>query len=570
MRLGASRVITRGSTARISCPVELEGVERSWWIDAPASLIGRLDSGPTAFFPLALMLAARLGEDLHIDAPVDEAQLKAGLEVAAVFERWWGWRTPEIVGESAPPRPASVGAWRGLLFSRGVDSSAELVAGRRGAAPPIDLVISVEGVEPVHSAHTAAVVAADTAAVAAALGVAHVALRTNLRAEADRHLGWPSSHGAVLIGAALSLGPMLRSLVVAQPIAERTYLERRRPYGTSRELDPLWSTDRTTVECGGEELDRVDRVRLVASEPELARALKVCWEADVRGNCGRCEKCANTMTALRLTGNDDLIGELFDTPLSVERVRRIRFAGRPPGRLRAVVEVLRSLAATAAEEPELDELASAWGEATARGWGTRNWGLAGVDPATQLDGHGEESAPDDRFGWGPGARPLHLRGDDRHAVIARGRGRGRALPWCQVDVVSPLAARLALTLAECAPGGATVLCDEVVPGAPAIAVAGILRASALRCWATDAERLEAVPLLEAVEHGCVPLQVVPDELLDTVHDGVPAWARVLVVGIEQLRSVPLDDESLDLMWNAAVALVVGGSLERDARTGGRS
>jgi hypothetical protein len=569
MRLGEPGVVVEGATARISCEVELEGTARTWWIDAPASVAGRLDPGPTAFFPLALMLAARLGEDLHVDAPLCETQLKAGFELGAVFERWWGWRTPEIVGVSAPVRQTPAGSVRGLLFSRGADSSAELVASRRGEVPPIGMLVSIEGIEPTHSQHTAALVAADTAAVARRLGVDHVALRTNLRVEADRHLEWPNSHGAVLVGTALALGPMLQSLVVAQPIAERTFRERRRPYGTSRELDPLWSTDGTAVECGDETRDRVAKVALVATEPELVSSLKVCWEADVRGNCGRCEKCANTMTALRLTGNGDLIAGLFDTPLSVERVRRIRSAGRPSGRLRAVVEVLRSLAVTAADDPQLAELASAWDEAAARGWGARTWGLAGLDPLTRLDDNGDRVALDDRFGWGGDARPLHLLSSARHGLVASRRGQERVLPWCQIDVVSPHSARLALTLAECVPGGASVLCDEVVPGAPAVAVGGLLDTSALRCWGSAEHHLEAVPLLEAVEHGCAPLQVVPDELVELIHGDLPAWARVLVVGIDELPSVPFDDARLDALWGAAIALVVAGSMERDARIGGR-
>ncbi len=570
VRVGEPTVATWGETTRISCQVELGGDVRTWWIEAPTRLVGRLDTGPTAFVPAALLLAARLGEDLHVGAPVDEAQLKASLEVGAVFERWWGWRAPDVVAATAPRRQSSAGAARGLLFSRGVDSSAELVASRRGDAPPIGLLISVEGLEPTHSAGTATLVAADTAEIARLLGIDHAALRTNLRDEVESHVDWPSSHGAVLIGTALVLGPALHSLVVAQPIAERTYRERLRPYGTSRELDPLWSTDRTVVECGDELLDRVDKVALVATDEDLVRALKVCWESDVRGNCGRCEKCANTMTALVLTDRGDLIDELFDVPLSVERVRRIRSSGRPSGRLRAVVEVLRSLAVTVADDPRLGELAWAWGEAAARGWGTRTWGLAGLDPSTRLDDCGDGSSPDDRFGWGAGARPLHLRASERHDVIARGRGRGRELPWCQVDLVSPHSARLALTLAECAPGGATVLCDQVVPGAPAVAVAGLLRQSALRCWATAEHHLEAVPLLEAVEHGCAPMQVVPDELVESISCGLPAWAHVLVIGIDELRCSTVDEGLLDQLWDAAVALVVAGSLERDARIGRRA
>ena len=569
MRLGEPRVVTEGATVRIACPVELAGAERTWWIDAPAQFVGRLDVGPAPFFPLALMLAARLGEDLVVDPPLCESQLKASLELGALFERWWGWRPPEVDADAAPRREPAAAAVRGLLFSRGADSSAELVASRRGGAPPIDLLISVEGVEPVHSERTAALVAADNADVARRLGVDHVALRTNLRVEADRYVDWPSSHGAVLVGTALALGPGLRSLVVAQPIAEWTYLERRRPYGTSRELDPLWSTDRTAVECGDDLLDRVDKVALVATDPELAGSLKVCWEADVRGNCGRCEKCANTMSALLLTGHDDLIPVLFDAPLSIEGVRRIRSAGRPSGRLRAVVEVLRSLSATAGDDSRLTELASAWDEAAARGWGSPTWGLAGLDPLTRLDDLGSEIAPAEPFGWGAGARPLHVRADERHGLVASGRGRERALPWCQVDVVSPHSAHLALTLAECAPGGATVLCDAAVPGAPVIAVARLLRSSRLRCWATAEHHLQAVPLLESLEHGCAPLQVVPDEAVDSIRGGLPAWARVLVVGVDRLRSRPLDDALLDELWDAAVALVVAGSLEHDARLGGR-
>src|SRR5208337_2670196 len=67
--------------------------------------------------------------------------------------------------------------------------------------------------------------------------------------------------------------------------------------------DPLWSTETTTFihYCYG--ISRVEKARSLADNPLAQEYLRVCWEnRNGEYNCGRCNKCIQTMLALHLAG----------------------------------------------------------------------------------------------------------------------------------------------------------------------------------------------------------------------------------------------------------------------------
>jgi hypothetical protein len=566
MHLGRAEQRRVGSRVRSSVAVEIDGHGEVWWLEVEQRWSGQVDRGVAPFLPLAGLVAAVHGEDLSIDGPVDPLQ-REGLDRAAeLYRSWWGLRPPAVRALGTQPVGPG-GDDRALLFSRGVDSSAELASSVLGESARFDLVVTVAGVDALQSPETSAARVRRTCATAGALDIPCLVVTTNLREVADRHLDWDRSHGAVFAGAGLLLGDRLGELVLSQAVAVATERRRDRPYGVHRDLIGAWSTSGTRVGPGDPVRDRVDKVAQVLRVPELAEAVQVCWESDRVGNCGRCEKCSGTATALAVIGRRDVVDEWFDAPLSPAAVRRL--PATDPTRPGALIEVLDRLSreALSTGDPTLVELDEAWSERNARAASGSQTGLGGLDPAASFRAAGP--APDGpmvrlagALGWGDGATPLHVGVAERDRLVERARGEHRPVPWCQVDRLSPTSARVAGTLADLHPGGLVALVEVNSPTVTVDAVRRILEAAEVRVWSSEAPHLEAVPLIESLQCGCAPIQV--STRVADVRRGLPEWAHVLVADLDELAIRWPDDERLDAAWTAAVTLVAAGSARRDA------
>lgn len=549
MHVGTPRLQLSGVDARVVCPVHIAGEEREWWISVSNEMFGVLDVGPSPFVPAATLLASLLGEALVIEPPVSAMQLDGCRRAVQLFNRWWGWSVPSIVAEGTD-RSSHAGDRHttGLLFTRGIDSTSTLISSLNGTQPQVTHLLTIDGLEPNHSPLVAAQVLHDTEAIATSVGLPVIGLTTNLRVEVDRFARWEQTHGAVLLGVALVLSPILGRIVITPTFSDRRDIA----HGSTVELDPCWSTDRTEIVTADPSLTRTGRAAIVSGRSDLMSTLKVCWQADVRGNCGRCLKCLMTMTALASVGVANP-SEAFDAPLSNDAVRRLRDAPSV-----ALAEVLDEIPV------EMDGLREAWLDFLA---GTTNApgrsGLGGFDPAKRWAAAGGVLDPETVIGWGPHAVAMHLERDRQDALCRRTPPSGRPLGWSVVERVERSVTRLAATLAERWGHGAVLLVDSRVSGPPPSAVSRLLDASAIRFWWSDADHLDGVRLLETVEHGCVPIQVMPDDRCPAVRRHLDRRHHGLVIGESMLERPRPSDDELCSLWASAVQLVVSGSLERD-------
>jgi hypothetical protein len=535
LQLGSTRLERRADEWFVVCPAELLGETTEWWISVETAFVGALDVSPAPFLSVATLLAARHGQDIEIVEPVAEVHVANCRAAAAILHEWWGWRIPQIrsvpttadqaATESVFDESRPDDSLTGLLFTRGVDSTSVLLQGLEGDGPRADLLIFVDGIEPVYSPLTSAQNWRDIVAVADTLGLPVARLHTNLRTVAERWIRWEDAHGAVLIGTALALGRSLTSLLIA-PTSPATGTA---AFGSHPELDPLWSTAHTTVVAADPRGSRVDRLRRIVRRPEMLRTLKFCWASDQRGNCGRCRKCLMTASAFVAIGETTLIPVVFDAPLSVAAIRAL--PSNPSTLMAEVLAALRTSTPAPAERAFVDLLCDAWQDVMDR------CAAAGNANLTDAPSHGAIAI-------------------DAHALCLTDVDHVRANRWCLIDTYSEGHCRLAWKLStNWGPGLVSLAVGEPLAPPPAVAQR-MMQTAIARCWWSDGDRLDLDRALAALQAGCVPFQVMSPDRAHVVRCGLPASARGLVLGLDQIESGWPTDADLESHWYAAVRIAL--------------
>lgn len=541
----------------LSCTVALDGEEQTWWIAAPKELIRFVVPSLDPFLPLATLLASYLGQDLQIDQALSPKQADGLVSAAALFNEWWDWSVPNfkvdiITAKSASGASesdfemsvSSPGDQAGLLFTRGIDSTASLVAALDGSSAAVTHLLGIDGLEPNHSPQVAAEVWVDTQAVADLVGLPLIRLRTNLREQADMFVPWGQTHGAVLLGTALLLSPMLGTLSISQTVTASDSV----PHGSNISIDPMWSTDATQVLAVHSEMSRVQKAAVVATMPALAAAIKVCWVGDTRRNCGRCLKCLHTMTCFELLGASELIESAFERPLSAAAI--FQLAGPSPAvALQQVIDAI---------DEDHAVLREAWEDYLSRIENGQRRGLAGLNPAARFAAVGRVLTPDQSVGWGAESLSIPVSLKDRHALCASSANFERSIDWCLADRWGTGSIELAAELTDHWPEGAVLIVDADISGAPPSAVSRLLAASTVRCWFSETPLLDGVRLLESIEHGCVPIQFMAEQHLQLLRAELPVWASPLIRSMHQVECGLPDMSELQALYVAAVQLVVLG------------
>lgn len=266
----------------------------------------------TPFVALAALLAAAGGRDVRVDAPVDARALENARAMGSLLSRWFGWRAPRIeCGPAAAPRAPAPGV--GLFFSRGLDSMTTLIEQRER----ITALIGMDWRDPPYATEGTAEIWASTRAAADELGLPLIHVSSNARTFLDPVLAWELCHGVLLGAFAQLAAPSIGEALVSgtHPAGEE------RVYGSHPLLDPLWSSSRVQVVYVPGPGGRSEKAALVARDRFALRRLKVCWERDGDGNCGRCAKCLMTLTNFHIAGALEAAAPCFDAPLSPEAVR---------------------------------------------------------------------------------------------------------------------------------------------------------------------------------------------------------------------------------------------------------
>lgn len=143
---------------------------------------------------------------------------------------------------------------------------------------------------------SAAAVASATA-LAAAADCELAVLRTNVR----QFIPYWEDGFALAVAASLHFGRNTEShglIASSEPYAKLIL-----PWGSNPVTDHLLSSNAFRIVHDGASASRQQKVDFIANWPLAKRYVRVCWQADSRGNnCGKCEKCVRTRANFALAG----------------------------------------------------------------------------------------------------------------------------------------------------------------------------------------------------------------------------------------------------------------------------
>jgi hypothetical protein len=523
MRLGSARLEPYEDGWRIVCSVDLQGVTADWWIAVETAAAASLDVSAAPFLSVATLLASRHGEDLYIEQPVSSRHVHNCRAAARIFAGWWGWHVPQFDAVEYREREPLQSGRTGLLFTRGVDSTSVLLQGLSGEGPQPDVLIFVDELERSFSRVTEARNLADIRTMAAMVELPVARVRTNLRQIAEQWIRWEDAHGAVLLGTALALGGHLSTIVIAptNPIHVDA------PFGSTPFLDPCWSTDRTAVVAADPLSTRSERMHRVAQRRDLLPLIKLCWQGDQRGNCGRCRKCLVAASALVAVNEAKAIPLMFDTSPTVDAIRRL-----PPTRSRTVLELIDTLDAAASANADpgfVISLRDAWREFVAK---TQAAAAATNAPVKEDDA------------------------DYMHQLCLSDPDHQRPITWCVVDDHLPQLSGLAWSLSSHWGPGLVSLSVGSPPMPPPDATSRMLRSATVRCWWSSGTALDEVRLRESLDHGCVPLQFMDPHEATALRATLPLDLAVIVRSVDEVPQGRPDETACESIWFAAIRAVV--------------
>jgi len=267
-----------------------------------------------SFAAAALLPGMRQGLPLQLSLRLD-ARFHDNLARIQSLQKSWD-PSLHLIAVEAPTQTGarSPGPRVGLFFSGGVDSMYSLLKHRDEIT---DLIV-VHGFDiPLADEERCRQAEEQVRRIGAHFGKRVIKITTDIRTLTDPYAECGGqAHGAVMAAVAHLLGDEFGWILISASDSSAEAV----PWGSHREMDPLWSTAALRVEHDGIEASRLDKLRLIVDESVALENLRVCWKNE-QGmlNCGVCEKCIRTMIALRVL---DALHRCpaFSNPLRLRRV----------------------------------------------------------------------------------------------------------------------------------------------------------------------------------------------------------------------------------------------------------
>jgi hypothetical protein len=243
-----------------------------------------------------LLPAMTTGAALALPASVSPELLANAREIQRVFASWDERLVPIAVdAESRRTRPTQSGGVASF-FSGGVDSFFTVLRN----LDRIDLLVFLRGFDiPAHKPALGDRISARVREIAAELGKDLVEIDIAVRAFSDAFVPWELYFTSPMAAVAHILDGQVSEMLLPASLSLADLV----PCGSHPLTDHLWGSASVSITNEGAEVDRAEKLAVLAHEPIAMRNLRVCWEnPDDEYNCGRCRKCLMTMAGLEAVG----------------------------------------------------------------------------------------------------------------------------------------------------------------------------------------------------------------------------------------------------------------------------
>jgi hypothetical protein len=314
MKIENLRSNKNGELARIAAIVTWEDCDRPTqeiYFETTEVFAEGLTCNPHTFLLACIMSAMRHGEKrIFIDAEICP-ELRHGMITAMSWIRQWYGLEQQLVQieaktQSYPPTPR-IPERAGFFFSGGIDSLTTLRTNRldipfqhpRSFKDGL-LIYGLELQDPEFFKQ----LVSSLSSIALDAGVSLIPVYTNIRSllGEDWSFWGKEIQGAVLSAVAHAFSRRLT--IVTIPSSFDIY--HLYPYGSHPLLDPNYSSSDLQIRHDSILLTRLDKTKLVANWDVALQNLRVCNQISLIPpgalNCGQCEKCVRTMTALLALG----------------------------------------------------------------------------------------------------------------------------------------------------------------------------------------------------------------------------------------------------------------------------
>ena len=310
--IGTPVLTQEGDHTVLAAPVSVGEREIRVWFRVPANVNPTLTSDP--FFAVGLIPAMALKQPLEIQTPISASLPDTANTIQKIFHNWFPALGLVPVHAITCPEPQKRRSGVGCFFSGGVDSLNTFLKHEE----EITTLIYVHGFDVDLKDHALRTKVSDSLrAFAARTGKSLIEVETNLRDFTNQYGDWGRHiHGSALASVALLLNSILGRIYIPSSYAYSELF----PWASHPLVDPLWSTPAVQIIHDGCEASRFEKVASIAGDTRALSILRVCWEnRNGAINCGVCEKCLRTMTALKVLGALDRC-PTFQTPLDLASV----------------------------------------------------------------------------------------------------------------------------------------------------------------------------------------------------------------------------------------------------------
>jgi hypothetical protein len=324
MKIETLRSESKGNLARVAATVTWEDCDRpaqDIYFETTSEFAQVLSCNPHAFLVASTIPAMHFGEQrISIDAEICP-ELQEGLITVMSWLRHWyelDRKPVQIESKSRNVSALNIPERAGWFFSGGVDSLSVLRANRLNF--PLEHPASFKdgltiygissGGNEVESATEFLDVfdqlVTTMSHVAKDAGVNLIPVYTNVRQlNIDTKFWSDEFQGAVLSSVAHAFNRRLTSV----SISSTSHIASLYPHGSHPSLDPNYSSHDLKIKHSGITLSRLAKTELLADWDVALQNLKVCTKVRRMQpgmlNCGKCEKCLRTMTALLALGKLD-------------------------------------------------------------------------------------------------------------------------------------------------------------------------------------------------------------------------------------------------------------------------